>query len=87
LTLGSDEPHSKFAFKFNLRRYDEDEKDDDDDEGGEDKLDPFDDDVVFNADGRGLHSSTSQLNISALSGIKGILGVLRECLGRGWWGI
>ena len=30
--------------------------------------------------GRGLHSSTSQLNVSALCGTRGVYGVLRGCL-------
>ena len=36
--------------------------------------------------GRGLHSSTFQLNVSALGGTMGIAGMFRECLRRGWSG-
>ena len=58
LKLECDEPLSEFAFKFNLRRYSE--------EGGDvDLRDKQDDHDAYEAFGRGLHSSTFQLNVSA----------------------
>jgi len=35
---------------------------------------------------RGLHSSTCQHDVSTFGGTRGIQGVFRECLWRGWRG-
>ena len=51
LKLQYDKPLSTFAFKFNLRRY---------------TLEMLHFSQYHDADGRGLHSSTSQLNLSRL---------------------
>jgi len=58
---------SYFAFSLNLRPYN--------------KLIKADINEVVLVGGRGLHSSTFQLNVSAFCGIEGALGLLRGCLG------
>ena len=67
LKLKFDEPLSKFAFKFKLRHYSMG--------GGGNGPQPrvFTDSAgaASSAGGRGLHSSTFQLNVSALRGIGG----------------
>jgi hypothetical protein len=75
LKLTHDEPHSNFAFKFNLRRYSEGTN------GGyaftpsfrevEDVVRGVLDQLVLAVSGRGLHSFTSQLKSSAFYGIGG----------------
>ena len=65
---------SSFAFNFNLRRYNQfDEKSVLSDLPVQLRKEIFDN-LYNDALGRGLHSSTSQLNVSAFCGIGGAFG-------------